>query len=78
MFWVLVNRSGEAICQSCFCPSSEMDSLQKKEFFLESKWFSFTVGMFSDRASSAGKELAFFQQKISEYCILNLLKQLMK
>ena len=38
------------------------------KFFAEKMWVAFAVQ----------KLLTFFQQKISEYCILNLLKQLTK
>ena len=38
------------------------------EFFAEKMWVAFAVQ----------KLLTFFQQKISEYCVLNLLKQLTK
>ena len=38
------------------------------KFFAEKMWVAFAVQ----------KLLTFFQQKLSEYCILNLLKQLTK
>ena len=44
------------------------DTQNMLKFFAEKMWVAFAVQ----------KLLTFFQQKISEYCILNLLKQLTK